>query len=82
KAISFWISQVSTSGLTINNNILCEKVRDFVQALNISKKSLSLSHGWLMELLFNYELENIYNTDETGLFYKMTSNQTLVTGPV
>jgi len=115
KAIGLWISQVSASGLTISDNILCEKARDFAQALNISKKSLSLSHGWLMgfkqrnylcsftlhgeansapleilpqqrkffqELLSNYELENIYNADETGLFYRMTSNQTLATGPV
>ena len=37
---------------------------------------------FFQELLSNYELENIYNADETGLFYRMTSNQTLATGPV
>jgi hypothetical protein len=115
KAIGLWISQVSAGGLTISDNILCEKAKEFAQALDIPKKSLSLSHGWLMgfkqrnhlrsfvlhgeansaplevlpqqrkffqELLSSYELENIYNADETGLFYRMTSNQTLATGPI
>lgn len=115
KALGLWISQVSASGLTISDNILCEKAGEFAQALDIPKKSLSLSHGWLrgfkqrnnlrsfilhgeansaplevlpqqrkffQELLSNYELENIYNADETGLFYRMTSQQTLATGPV
>jgi hypothetical protein len=115
KAIGLWISQVSAGGLTISDNILCEKARAFAQALDIPEKSLSLSNGWLMgfkqrnnlrsfilhgeansapleilpqqrkiiqELLSSYELENIYNADETGLFYRMTSNQTLATGPV
>ncbi|CAG8642443.1 1203_t:CDS:1, partial [Diversispora eburnea] len=39
------ISQVSAGGLTISNNILYEKTRTFVQALDISEKSLSLSNS-------------------------------------
>ncbi|CAG8652969.1 6041_t:CDS:1, partial [Ambispora gerdemannii] len=31
------------------------------------------------ELLSNYNPENIYNADETGLFYQLLLNQTLST---
>ncbi|CAG8511074.1 556_t:CDS:2 [Diversispora eburnea] len=75
KAIDLWISQVSASGLTISDNILYKKARIFVQALDISEKLLSLSN----KLLSSYEVENIYNANKTELFYRMTSNQTLVT---
>ena len=36
----------------------------------------------LQELISNFDLNDMFNYDETGLFYQMTSNQTLVTGLV
>jgi len=35
----------------------------------------------LQEITSRYDLENIFNADETGLFYCMSPNQTLSTGP-
>jgi len=36
----------------------------------------------LQQVLAEYDLENIYNADETGLFYRMEPNQTLSTSSV
>ena len=36
----------------------------------------------LIEILSQYKPENVYNADETGLFFRMTPNQTLATKPV
>ena len=36
----------------------------------------------LRELLATFELQDIYNTDETGLFYCLTPSSTLATGAV
>ena len=36
----------------------------------------------LQELISNFDLNDVFNCDETGLFYRMTPNQTLATGPV
>lgn len=36
----------------------------------------------LVELLSQYRPEDVYNADETGLFFRMTPNQTLATKPV
>jgi len=36
----------------------------------------------LQELIFKYDSSDVFNCDETGLFYHMTPNQTLASGPV
>jgi hypothetical protein len=36
----------------------------------------------LNQLLSAYDLEDIFNADETGLYYRMNANTTLATGPV
>ena len=36
----------------------------------------------LQEDLFAYDPQDIYNMDETGLFYRLLPNSTLATGPV
>ena len=36
----------------------------------------------LQQVLAEYDLENIYNADETGLFYRMEPNQTLSTSSI
>ena len=36
----------------------------------------------LQKLISNFDLNDMFNCDETGLFYRMTPNQTLATGPV
>jgi hypothetical protein len=44
--------------------------------------TLSEERSKLQRLLANYDKENIYNADETGLFFRMEPNQTLSTGKV
>ena len=44
--------------------------------------TLPEEHSRLQRLLANYNKEDIYNADETGLFYRMKPNQTLSTGAI
>ncbi len=44
--------------------------------------SLSEERIKLCQLLSQYSLDQIYNIDETGLYYRMSPNQTLSTKPV
>ncbi len=44
--------------------------------------TLSKKKAELQELIFNFDLNDIFNCNETSLFYRMISNQTLVTGPI
>ena len=36
----------------------------------------------LLKMIANYALQNVYNTDKTGLFYHLEQDATLATGPV
>ena len=42
--------------------------------------TLSEERSRLQKLLANYNREDIYNANETGLFFRMESNQTFSTG--
>ena len=52
------------------------------EANSASLTTLSEERSWLQRLLANYNKENIYNADETGLFYWMELNQTLSTSAI
>ncbi|CAG8629841.1 3807_t:CDS:2, partial [Diversispora eburnea] len=49
------------------------------EAASTPLENLSEERKKLQELLSNYDPEDIYNTDETGLFYRLLLNQTLST---
>jgi hypothetical protein len=36
----------------------------------------------LQQILRQYSLDDVYNADETGLFFRMTPNETLAHGPI
>ncbi|CAG8697644.1 2628_t:CDS:2 [Gigaspora rosea] len=103
-AMNLWVSQVTTAGLILTDELLKLKGREFAQHLNVSADEIKFSNGWianfkkrnslrryklhgealsgpleslpgerikLQELLSQYESDDIYNADETGLFYRM-----------
>ncbi|CAG8792319.1 41971_t:CDS:2 [Gigaspora margarita] len=82
--MNIWVGQVSASGLILTNELVKSKGREFGSLLGISKEELKFLNRWnqASESLFQYELENIYNVDETVLFYCMLPNQTLAKQPV
>ncbi|CAG8642584.1 9743_t:CDS:1, partial [Cetraspora pellucida] len=47
------------------------------EAASTLLETLSVKHIKLQELLSHYDSEDIYNVDETGLFYRLLSNQML-----
>jgi hypothetical protein len=97
-----WFIQYQTH-VTLTDEILKEKAKQFAKLLNISEDEFKFSTGWLAkfkkrhgitkvkrhgesasadhtaadiaipefrELLTQYNLQDIYNMDETGLFYR------------
>jgi hypothetical protein len=65
------------------------KQRNGLQRVNFSGEAnsaplttLSEERSRLRALLLSYDREDIYNADETGLFFRMEPNQTLSTGAV
>jgi len=65
------------------------KLRNGLQRVNFSGEANSAPLETLLEerlrlraLLAKYNEENIYNADETGLFFRMEPNQTLSTGKI
>jgi hypothetical protein len=82
--------------LKIENEIKCAngwvykfKQRNGLHKVNFSGEANSAPLATLSEerlrlkrLLLNYSREDIYNADETGLFFRMEPNQTLATGKV
>lgn len=59
-----------------------QKVHVLGEAKSAPLESLSEERIRLRVLLSKYEEEDIYNADETGLFFRMEPNQTLSTGAV
>ncbi|CAG8721892.1 32058_t:CDS:2 [Gigaspora margarita] len=97
KAMNIWVGQVLAAGLVLTDELVKSKGREFGSLLGISEDELKFSNGEaasalleslpnerikLQNLLSQYELEDIYNADETGLFYRMLPNQTLAKRPV
>ena len=52
------------------------------EADSADMEQVASGRATLQSLLSNYELCNIYNMDETALFYRLTPNSTLATAPV
>ncbi|CAJ0643244.1 1794_t:CDS:2 [Entrophospora sp. SA101] len=86
KAMNIWIGQVSASGLIITDNLVAEKAKNFGEKLGIEKTELTFSNGWLrgFKQRNNLKAVKIHGeaNNETGLFYYMSPNQTLASGPI
>ena len=67
-------------GFKQRNNI--KAVRIHGEANSAPLENLPLFRNELQEITSKFDLENIFNADETGLFYCMSPNQTLSTGQV
>ena len=52
------------------------------EAGGVNAETLSTGRQQLRDLLGRYRLADVYNFDETGLFYRLEPNRTLATGPV
>ncbi|CAJ0840660.1 8793_t:CDS:2 [Entrophospora sp. SA101] len=80
---------IDENDLVFSNGWLCRfKQRNNLKAVRIHGEAnsaplenLPLLRNKLQEITSRYDLENIFNADETGLFYCMSPNQTLSTGP-
>ncbi|CAJ0638493.1 16325_t:CDS:2, partial [Entrophospora sp. SA101] len=81
---------IDENDLVFSNGWLCRfKQRNNLKAVRIHGEAnsaplenLPLLRNKLQEITSRYDLENIFNADETGLFYCMSPNQTLSTDPV
>ncbi|CAB5388934.1 unnamed protein product [Rhizophagus irregularis] len=86
--MQIWTSQAIAAGLPLSDMILQQKGLEFAKMFNMDDK-LKCANGWmyslpeeharLRALLVKYDKEDIYNADETGLFFRMEPNQTLGT---
>ncbi|CAG8806011.1 36319_t:CDS:2, partial [Gigaspora margarita] len=79
---------VSSAGIVFSNKLVKLKGCEFGNRLGIFENDLNEAASVLLEtladeriklrqLLSQYEPKNIYNADETGLFYQILPNQTL-----
>ncbi|GBB83934.1 hypothetical protein RclHR1_10590016 [Rhizophagus clarus] len=62
------------------NNLSKQKIHG--EANSVSLSTLPELRTELQEMISKYDLSDVFNCDETGLFYHMTPNQTLATRPV
>ena len=68
------------SGFKSQNNLSKQRLHGEANSAPLS----TLPELWaeLQELISKYNPSDVFNCDETGLFYRMTPNQTLASGPV
>lgn len=60
-------------------------IKQFVrhgEAVSVDTEVVQYGRGKLKELLRNYLLSDVYNFDETGLFFRLEPNLTLATAPI
>ncbi|KAL4135374.1 hypothetical protein QTP88_006988 [Uroleucon formosanum] len=83
KALNEWFSAVAERGARISGSMLEQKAEFFAEK-NGHKKSSADTNGvneWslakLPEILKKFSSQDIYNADETGLFYRATPNGSL-----
>ncbi|GET66433.1 tigger transposable element-derived protein 4-like [Rhizophagus irregularis DAOM 181602=DAOM 197198] len=77
--MQLWTCQAVTADILFSNMILQEKGIEFVGSLGVEDRiksnsvpliTLSDEHLKLQEILANYNRKDIYNADETGLFFE------------
>src|SRR5437868_13277413 len=47
KALNIWVNQAVVSGLSISENLLCEKAHYYAMVMNISVEDIKFSNRWL-----------------------------------
>ena len=67
----------------ISNHVMVFLLRNFTEnGASADKKAVIEGLEELRNILKDYELENVFNFDETALFFRLLPNTTLATGPV
>ncbi|CAH1767232.1 12292_t:CDS:2, partial [Entrophospora sp. SA101] len=83
KAMQIWTAQMVSAGMPLSDLILQRKGEEFARGLNIENQiKCANERSKLQFILSQYNEEDIYNADETGIFFRMQPNQTLSTGPI
>ncbi|GES77824.1 tigger transposable element-derived protein 6-like [Rhizophagus clarus] len=91
EALTIWISNALSTNKTITGEIIIAKAFDFARLMNIkgftgssgpSEEKLIKEREKLQELINNFDLENVFNYDETELYWELEPSKTLSTGPL
>ena len=67
EALAIWISNALLANKTITGEIITAKAADFAKLMNIEK--LAKEREKLQELISNFDLEDVFNCDETGKIF-------------
>ncbi|GES81535.1 tigger transposable element-derived protein 6-like [Rhizophagus clarus] len=94
EALAIWISNALFTNKTIMGEIIIVKAFDFTRLMNIegftrsveaqsgpNEEELTKEREKLQELINNFDLENVFNCDETGLYWELKPSKTLSIGP-
>ncbi|GBB86480.1 hypothetical protein RclHR1_12900007 [Rhizophagus clarus] len=82
EALGFWVEKAINNNITISGELLAQKACDFATLLDV--QDFKGSDGWVAEedlnemrkdlqnILKEYSPDDIFNIDETGLYWKMS----------
>ncbi|CAB5293256.1 unnamed protein product [Rhizophagus irregularis] len=91
EVMSIWVDQQISRNLTINGPIIQQKAVEEIICIHMKKKGeadsapideLLQMRAELREILQAYELKDIWNCDETALFWHLESFKTIAHDPV
>ncbi|CAF0763029.1 unnamed protein product, partial [Brachionus calyciflorus] len=83
EALFKWYGAARNANIPINYSVLKEKALSFHQKLRDQnaeiKEAFEASDGWIHKFLKRYDLSSrdIYNCDETGLYYRLGPSRTI-----
>ncbi|CAG8770980.1 3362_t:CDS:2, partial [Gigaspora rosea] len=72
-ALKLWIEQVTRGEMIITELMIKEKATIFAKALNLGDNALKFLNEWIHK----FKRHNVFNADETVLFFCMAPDQTL-----
>ncbi|CAG8788586.1 43235_t:CDS:2 [Gigaspora margarita] len=93
-ALALWVLQANIALQTVTGAIIQCKATQFAKKLEAT--GFNTSDGWLskfkkrhhikeykrLELIKNYHPEDVYNADETALYWRIEPDKTLANGPI
>ncbi|CAG8838641.1 42929_t:CDS:2 [Gigaspora margarita] len=84
EAMQVWVESALAANMDLTQAALLTKAKVFATALNIAnfKEALNQHRENLQKFCEGYTLDNIWNADETALYWKMRPSKTLAKGPV
>ncbi|GES85996.1 tigger transposable element-derived protein 6-like [Rhizophagus clarus] len=97
EALVLWLTNALAAEVIINGDILREKAKIFAiwglcnrktlyvkwdEANSIPLETLEEKRRKLREIIKNYDLNDVFNCDETGLYWDLEPSKTLVQGPL